>query len=70
MAENNSMAGISRSVTVVTAYLIASVPGLQTFAAAFDYVQKRRPIACPNAGFRAQLVEFEKQMISQREFGN
>ena len=48
--------GISRSATVVCAYLIAE-EGL-TGPAAIDFVRERRPIICPNMGFRQQLDEY------------
>ncbi|EKM81820.1 hypothetical protein AGABI1DRAFT_30820, partial [Agaricus bisporus var. burnettii JB137-S8] len=45
--------GISRSATVVSAYLIATkkIRGANAIA----FVQKKRPIVCPNLGFRQQL---------------
>ena len=48
--------GISRSATVVCAYLIAE-EGL-TGPAAIDFVRERRPISCPNIGFQRQLDEY------------
>ena len=48
--------GISRSATVVCAYLIAE-EGM-TGPAAIDFVRERRPIICPNVGFRRQLDEY------------
>jgi atypical dual specificity phosphatase len=48
--------GISRSSTVVAAYLIAS-RGLSV-KEALAYLKSRRPIADPNFGFVAQLQEF------------
>ena len=48
--------GISRSATVVCAYLIAE-KGM-TGPAAIDFVRGRRPIICPNVGFRRQLDEY------------
>ncbi|EKM50670.1 uncharacterized protein PHACADRAFT_54994, partial [Phanerochaete carnosa HHB-10118-sp] len=45
--------GISRSTTVVCAYLIATNAVTATEAVAF--VTKRRNIASPNIGFRSQL---------------
>ena len=49
-------AGMSRSVTIVTAYLIAD-HGL-TAAEAVAYIKKRRPIAEPNRGFMRQLEAY------------
>jgi len=48
--------GISRSATVVCAYLIAE-QGM-TAQAAIDFVREKRPIICPNIGFRRQLDEY------------
>jgi hypothetical protein len=48
--------GISRSATVVCAYLIAE-KGM-TGPAAIDFVREKRPIVCPNVGFRQQLDEY------------
>ena len=48
--------GISRSATVVCAYLIAE-EGM-TGPAAIDFVRERRSIICPNVGFRRQLDEY------------
>jgi protein-tyrosine phosphatase len=47
--------GISRSVTIVLAYLMI-VCGY-TYEDAFDYVKSIRPIINPNIGFRAKLLE-------------
>ena len=46
-------AGISRSPTIVAAYLILK-KGM-TDAAALDFIRARRPIICPNDGFRRSL---------------
>lgn len=51
-------AGVSRSATVVVAYLMMSQH--VTFAQALDFVQQHRPAANPNPNFRRQLVEFER----------
>ncbi|KAJ7253956.1 protein-tyrosine phosphatase-like protein, partial [Mycena rebaudengoi] len=50
------LGGLSRSVSVVCAYLIA-MKGL-TAAEAIAYMKDRRSIAHPNAGFRAQLRQW------------
>lgn len=54
-----SAAGISRSSTVVLAYLM-SADGM-TFKEALQLVKSRRYI-CPNEGFVAQLIKWEKQL--------
>lgn len=48
--------GISRSATVVCAYLIAE-RGM-TGPNAIEFVRSKRPIVCPNVGFRRQLDEY------------
>lgn len=55
-------AGISRSASIVIAYLITSEN--ITFGDAFASVRQVRPIISPNLGFELKLKEFEK---SQRE---
>lgn len=49
--------GISRSATVVCAYLIAE-EGLTTGPAAINFVREKRSVVCPNLGFRHQLDEY------------
>jgi predicted protein tyrosine phosphatase len=49
-------AGMSRSVTIVAAYLIASSRLKPVDAIAF--IKKKRPIAAPNKGFMVQLEVF------------
>ena len=56
------MAGVSRSATIVIAYLMKS-EGM-TFRAAFDHVKQRRPCICPNEGFQRQLKEFGEQLMN------
>lgn len=51
-------AGVSRSATVVLGYLMAR-EGL-TFDAGLARLRAVRPAAAPNAGFAAQLREFER----------
>ena len=51
------MCGISRSASMVIAYLIAKKQ--MRFEMAMSHVQTRRPIAKPNAGFQQQLINYE-----------
>jgi len=53
------MQGISRSATVVCAYLIAT-EGLEAHEAV-DAVQEQRHVVCPNLGFRLQLAKYAEQ---------
>ncbi|KAH9983943.1 protein-tyrosine phosphatase-like protein, partial [Russula vinacea] len=48
--------GISRSATIVCAYLIAT--SRMTADEALNAVREKRPIVCPNLGFRRQLEEY------------
>ena len=52
--------GISRSVSIVIAYLIQEKN--MNFEAAFNYVKSCRPQADPNIGFTCQLMEFERKL--------
>ncbi|KAL7210270.1 hypothetical protein ACSBR1_031772 [Camellia fascicularis] len=58
-------AGISRSVTIVVAYLMKK-RGM-SLSEALEHVRSKRPMAAPNSGFMSQLHEFE---ISLRECRN
>jgi len=49
--------GVSRSATVVLAYLILARK--MTLNEAYHHVQVRRPIIAPNAGFFNQLADLE-----------
>ncbi|XP_017975696.1 PREDICTED: dual specificity protein phosphatase 1B isoform X2 [Theobroma cacao] len=52
--------GISRSVTMVVAYLMKK-HGM-SFSQALEHVKRRRPQASPNSGFILQLQHFEKTL--------
>jgi len=56
--------GISRSATLVCAYLVATTPMRATEAIAF--VQAKRGIVSPNPGFRRQLILWERQFEDAR----
>lgn len=53
--------GISRSATVVAAYLVATRK--MAGADAIAYVQRKRPIVCPNLGFRQQLDVYANKFV-------
>lgn len=55
----NSLAGISRSPAIVTAYLMQKHS--MALQEALDAVKSKRPIISPNRGFIVQLQEFEKR---------
>jgi len=50
-------AGVSRSPSIVAAYLIAR--SRKTLSEAFSFIKDRRPIVAPNINFMGQLLEFE-----------
>lgn len=52
--------GISRSVTIATSYLMMAFK--MRWIDALNLVQERRPVANPNAGFRAQLVQLDERL--------
>ncbi|KAJ3588951.1 hypothetical protein NHX12_009804 [Muraenolepis orangiensis] len=53
-------AGVSRSATVVIAYLMKHT--LMTMTDAYKYVRGRRPVVSPNLNFMGQLLEFEHDL--------
>jgi protein-tyrosine phosphatase len=62
VAENKNVivhcaAGMSRSATLVIAYLM--IENKWYFEAAYDYVKRKRPIIEPNIGFVRQLKDLE-----------
>jgi len=60
-------AGVSRSATLCIAYLINKGGSAQE---SLKFVQQRRPIVCPNEGFRRQLVEYDHQLHPSTESAN
>ena len=59
--------GISRSATVVCAYLIAE-HGM-TATEAINFVRERRGMVCPNVGFRQQLDEYSRKLRETTKAG-
>jgi protein-tyrosine phosphatase len=59
------VAGVSRSATLVIAFLMMT-EGL-TAARAFEEVAAVRSCCNPNRGFRAQLIEFEISLEAERQ---
>ena len=53
--------GMSRSPSVVIAYLMRSEDGV-TLAEALRRVKELRPVTAPNYGFMSQLIEFERNL--------
>ena len=53
-----STRGVSRSASIVIAYLISKHK--MTYEEAFHLVREKRPEIDPNAGFRKKLLEYEK----------
>lgn len=58
-------AGISRSATIVIAYLMKE--NGWPMEAAFKFVIKKRNIISPNPGFERQLETFEKKLTREKE---
>ncbi len=54
------MAGISRSVTITIAYLMAHFG--MSMHSAYQFVKQKRPTISPNLNFMGQLVEFEREL--------
>ena len=54
--------GISRSTTVILAYLMKTYNA--TLIEAFKFLRHRRPIVCPNIGFLKQLFDYENELFS------
>jgi hypothetical protein len=54
--------GISRSATIVIAYLMWKMK--LKFEEAYEFLRARRKIVCPNNGFIAQLKKFEENIIN------
>ena len=54
-------AGMSRSTTIVIAYIMWSKK--MPFKEAFDFVKSKRSVASPNQAFKNQLQLFEKELI-------
>lgn len=59
-------AGVSRSATIVIMYVMSSQH--KTFDEAFDIVRDKRPIICPNSGFRDQLRLYEQELLKKDGF--
>ena len=55
-------AGISRSVTALTAFLMSK--GLD-MATSINYIISKRPIIEPNEGFWLQLMEYERELYGK-----
>lgn len=58
-------AGISRSPTIVIAYVMKREQ--KRLRAAFDMVREKRPCINPNAGFWSQLEQYEAQLFGLSE---
>ena len=58
------MQGASRSATIVIAYIMWKQK--LSFENAFNFVNKKRPVAFPNFGFREQLKIFDKLLIENK----
>jgi len=61
----NCRAGVSRSATLVIAYLMKIYPAWN-FKQAYEFVKSKREIISPNLSFIVQLQEFEDDLIEKR----
>lgn len=52
--------GISRSVTIVIAYVMFKFG--YDYKKAEQFVKQKRGIACPNNGFMVELIQFHKRL--------
>ncbi|KAK6741823.1 hypothetical protein RB195_009599 [Necator americanus] len=60
------LAGVSRSATVVVAYLMTLCD--MSFFNALTFLSKKRPVINPNFGFRMQLCTFaDRNMLAERQ---
>jgi atypical dual specificity phosphatase len=62
------LAGMSRSATIVIAYLLATTP--MTTDEATEFVRSKRSIIRPNYGFTKQLEQYERRHFSSAEKTN
>jgi dual specificity phosphatase 12 len=61
----NCMAGVSRSATIVIAYLMTKQK--MTFQEAFEFVRSKRPIINPNEAFIEQLLEYNNYLYNKKD---
>jgi protein-tyrosine phosphatase len=57
-------AGVSRSATIVIAYMMQE-HGMN-YHSAFKFVKSKRPFINPNEGFRTQLITFGKELADKK----
>ena len=58
--------GISRSATVVCAYVISTAANGMTAQEAIDFVRSKRGIVNPNGGFRTALMIYSERFVGGR----
>jgi len=58
--------GISRSATVVCAYVISTAANGMTAQEAIDFVRSKRGIVNPNGGFRTALAIYSERFVGGR----
>ncbi|PRP76262.1 hypothetical protein PROFUN_07784 [Planoprotostelium fungivorum] len=56
-------AGVSRSATIIIAYLMKHKS--MTLRQAFDFVREKRPVVNPNSGFLKQLCKYEEKLYGK-----
>lgn len=55
-------AGVSRSATIIIAYVMRTKNF--TYREAYGFVKRRRPMIKPNCGFQQQLVDYSRDLHS------
>ncbi len=58
-------AGVSRSATIVIAYLMQEIH--MSLKDAMMHVKKQRYFINPNDGFRRQLQQFQRELVNKRK---
>ncbi len=66
MMLSRSMAGVSRSASIVIAYLMTREN--MTYNDAYNMVKEKRSVINPNEGFKAQLKQLDAYMKNKRDF--
>ncbi|EDR22956.1 dual specificity protein phosphatase, putative [Entamoeba dispar SAW760] len=61
-------AGISRSSTILIAYLMYKK--MWSYKEAVIFIKKKRPIISPNSGFEKQLINFEHKLFNNGDLNN
>jgi protein-tyrosine phosphatase len=58
-------AGVSRSASLILAYLLIHSEQFRALHDALQFVVSQRPCVCPNDGFITQLIDYERHKLGQ-----